>query len=231
MPRGDTDIPHVAFSHHRIGIHRAKSTLEPNVFPELVPLDDESRLSAFDRQRNLGLAYFEVCRLSTSEKERAFYHERAWNILESLPTRGRVDGETAAVLASMYWKKDRELCNKFAQQALEDKNTPSASRSIVLFLIANSLREENDPQSAILRLQELSQLERNSEVWRVLGQCYLDSNRPREALEAFNKALTIRPFRQTIHLGLADAYSRLGNKQLADEHRETARWLALNRRD
>src|SRR5262249_24330641 len=58
MPRGDTDIPHVAFTNHRIVREAPRRTAEgAGRLPELVPTDDLSHLPPLDRQRNLGLAY------------------------------------------------------------------------------------------------------------------------------------------------------------------------------
>src|SRR5262249_54071034 len=59
MPSGDTDIPHIAFTHHRIGRHTTKPAPAPapTRAPDLVATDDVARLPALDQQRNLGLAY------------------------------------------------------------------------------------------------------------------------------------------------------------------------------
>ncbi len=60
MPRGDTDIPHIAFTHHRIGRHAAPPPAVAGRVPELVPIDEAPHLTPLDQQRNLGLAYMEV---------------------------------------------------------------------------------------------------------------------------------------------------------------------------
>src|SRR5262249_27696291 len=60
MPRGNTDIPHIAFTHHRIGKHTVGTAADPVAVPDLVPTDDQSHLSPADRERNLGLAYMQV---------------------------------------------------------------------------------------------------------------------------------------------------------------------------
>ena len=49
MPRGDTDIPHLAFTHHRIGLHTGKPKPPPERLAALAPVDDVSRVSAVRR--------------------------------------------------------------------------------------------------------------------------------------------------------------------------------------
>src|SRR5262249_276206 len=61
LPRAATEVPHVAFTNHRIGVHQ--TPLAPQVETagsgELRPVLDLSGLSEMDRHRSLGLAYAE----------------------------------------------------------------------------------------------------------------------------------------------------------------------------
>src|SRR5205085_11715982 len=51
MPKGDTDVPHVAFTHHRIGKHTKSSPDRGGSrVPDLVALDPNPHLSEPDRQ-------------------------------------------------------------------------------------------------------------------------------------------------------------------------------------
>jgi len=64
MPKGKTDIPHVAFTHHRVGRHLpSPSRPEGGAIPDLVAVDDNPRLAETDRNRNLGLAYLKASAL------------------------------------------------------------------------------------------------------------------------------------------------------------------------
>src|SRR5262249_7133305 len=79
MPRGKTDVQHVAFTHHRIGRHTKQPEPAPvsDATTELVVFDDNPRLTEPDRQRNLGLAYKELARGATSERDAGEYRDRA----------------------------------------------------------------------------------------------------------------------------------------------------------
>ncbi len=51
MPRGDTDIPHIAFTHHRIGLHGTKPPTAADRVPDLVPVENaDVGLSDTDRE-------------------------------------------------------------------------------------------------------------------------------------------------------------------------------------
>ncbi len=76
MPRGDTEIPHIAFTHHRIGRHAAAPLTATEPGATLVPLDNVAHLPAVDQQRNLGLANLEVSRSASAPYSETF-RERA----------------------------------------------------------------------------------------------------------------------------------------------------------
>src|SRR5262249_33643808 len=59
MPKSSVEVPHLAFTHHRIGLHlTAKKTDEQVAATALVPVLDLSHLSTIDQQWLLGLAYW-----------------------------------------------------------------------------------------------------------------------------------------------------------------------------
>ena len=57
MPRGPTDIPHLSFTHHRVGIHATEPRHDKLTESDrLVPVSDVSGLPELERLRLLGLA-------------------------------------------------------------------------------------------------------------------------------------------------------------------------------
>ena len=60
MPHSETKVRHVAFTHHRIGLHSPQPPAKMQRIPDLEPTDDVSRLGLRDLERNLDLAYLEV---------------------------------------------------------------------------------------------------------------------------------------------------------------------------
>jgi tetratricopeptide (TPR) repeat protein len=232
MPRGDTDIPHVAFTHHRIGLHKKHRPIETTRVPELVPADDVSHLSPVDQKRNLGLAYLDAFRNPVYSRFAAVFAQRARDLLEGVYREGLRDPEIAETLAHLWWKqKDYARAGEYARQALRAKELSTEGRSLALFVLALCEIHDRSFQSASGLLEELVRMRRFAEDWRILGKCYLDLSQPRKALPALQQALAIRPYRHTTHLDLAEAYRLLGDTARADEHMARARWLFDHRQD
>jgi predicted CXXCH cytochrome family protein len=232
MPSGDTDIPHIAFTHHRIGRHTTKPAPAPapTRAPDLVATDDVSRLPALDQQRNLGLAYVVASRSQDYPQYADAFAERARTALEAVQAAGLHDGDSAEALAEMYWKKDPVRARSYGRQALEAKDAAPDVRATALILLADLDMKDGDFESAIALLKEAVELRRYSEDWRMLGVCYLMLHQPWQALPAFQQAVAIQPYRYDIHFGLAEAYHQLGNAPRSKEHLEKGQWLFQHRK-
>jgi hypothetical protein len=245
MPSGDTEVPHIAFTNHRIARRPAPrpadlgpgQALRPadasGRAPELVPTDDVSRLAPVDRRQNLGLAYH-----AASENPvyvRAGYagtfRERARALLEAVAAEGLRDPETTTALAEVNLDRDRDTATAYARQALDAPDISALARTSALLVLIRSAMRAHDFDSASRRLKELVLLRRAWDDWYFLGECYLEQGQTSRALPALKQALAIRPDRYEIHIGLAEVYRRLGNMQLAEEHREKAQWLFRHRPD
>jgi tetratricopeptide (TPR) repeat protein len=226
MPHGDTDIPHIAFTHHRIRSHPTKSQPDAGRIPELVPISDVSQLPPIDQKRNLGLAYLQIATEGRGPDQGATYRQRARHLLESVHDAKLRDGATAEALARINWTEQNfERAAAFAQEALDTDDLPAEERAFALLILANCRVREGKTATAIGLLEKLTQLRRNAEDWRLLGFCHLEQNEPRKALRAFEQALTISPFRFDLHEVMAETYRRVGDDQRSKEHQEKAKWL------
>jgi len=230
MPRVGTDIPHIAFTHHRIGIHEAESQKSkspapsPNRVPELVPVDDVSRFSELDRQRNLGLAYFAVSQEHPQERET--YQERARQLLEGVRSSGLPDPEVPGILAFLYQRSDPQRAVDLAREAVAaDKFSPKL-RVHCLYLIAGLSMKMNQLDSARSALDQLVGERRMAGDWGRLGTCRLWQGDLAGAASAFEKAASINPFLPDIHLALAQADEGMGKTAEAQRERSIATRLA-----
>ncbi len=226
MPRGDTEIPHIAFAHHRIGIHRPKPASEPTRIPELVPTDDVSHLSPREQQRNLGLAYLEASYKPEFARYAETFVERAKRLLDEVDAAGlHDDGETSAALAALNFVLDPERSRAYARRAYESKGLGAERRTEVLEHLANAdIKDKNYPV-AIDLLNEVVRLRRKSEDWGRLGASYRLSRKPRESLAALQKALEIRPDDAAVHGELELWCRQMKAPESAAEHAEKRRWL------
>ncbi len=126
MPRGKTEIPHIAFTHHRIGIHRATPAVKGAEVPELMAVDEVDSRNLLEQKRNLGLAYAMVLNKSAPNSEFArVLQSHAFDNLEAVYNAGMRDGEPTAVLAEMYWmSKDFARAASYARKRSKRQACP-----------------------------------------------------------------------------------------------------------
>jgi hypothetical protein len=170
MPTSDTDIPHLAFTHHRIGIHppRPESPTAARSEKGLVPLSDLSAFSELDRQRNLGLAHVYAAE-DEAEPERAREHEvRAYEILRTVWAEGLRDVEVAAALALLAGRAGHDA-GPYVQYALSQPDAPPMARINTLLASAAWHAERGELARALASARELVRLRRASGDWRLLS--------------------------------------------------------------
>lgn len=225
MPRGDTEIPHIAFTHHRIGRHPAPPADAPDRVPDLVPVTDVSLVPDADRRLNLGTAYLMVSQDRASQPFADVFRTRAEENLLAAYQAGLRQGGTTAALAELFRQDDPERALKFARETLAGKGPDPSLRARTLHFAAVAEFQAGEYESALRSFEELTRLRRNAEDWRLLGGTQLKLGRPQEALAALKRALAIYPYRPAIHYGLARAYQAMGNAPMSQEHVTKGRWL------
>lgn len=232
MPRGDTDIPHIAFTHHRIGKHLAETPAVAKSIPGLVPADDVSHLSPSEQRRNLGLAFAEIYLNPLYADYAEAFRERAREHLEAVYDAGLREGETAANLAEIHWSRnDPEKAAEFARIAIDAIDTSARSRANALAILATCERMNLNLTASTSLLERAVKMRRVLNDWGMLGSNHLDLNQPVQSLASFQQALEIRPYSHATHRMLADVYNRLGDANRAREHRDKADWLFRYRRE
>ncbi len=163
MPRGDTDIPHIAFTHHRIGLHGAKPAAVPKDAPELMPTADVAHLPEYDRQRNLGLAYLDASHKPEYAGYSPTFVERARVLLEQVHAAGLRDAETAAGLAAIYLNPDPARSERYSREAYTAADAPAEVRANVLLHLATCNGRDKQYDAAVGQLRQLVTLRRDSE--------------------------------------------------------------------
>ena len=235
MPRGDTDIPHIAFTHHRIGRHtdQPKSKRPYGGAPDIVALDENPHLSDLDRKRVLGLAYTGIARNPLPGWPTKMYWERARPNLAAAYRGGVRDAETIFALTEIAnLNGDLPRVSVLARETLAAPGLQPRTRTSALQMLAIYERDyRHDLPAAAALMEQVVRCRRFADDWRLLGSLYLDDNKPDKALTAFQQALTIRPYRFATHLGLAECYRRLGDNAHMKEHSDKAEWLHLHQQD
>jgi len=227
MPQADTDIAHIAFTHHRIGVHTGDAPRpDAGEIVELVPFDDVSQFSNLDRDRNLGLAYLELSHKRNPVSGAPIYLDRALTLLERVRAQDLPDPEVTAALAQIYWARDPQVALQLAREALESDSLSAGSRVNCLFVVGDTALATGQVEEARLALEKLVTLRRLSEDWLLLAQCRERAGDLHAALRDLARAIAIAPFRPHIHEALAQLHEKLGDAEAAAKERALAGELA-----
>jgi predicted CXXCH cytochrome family protein len=105
MPSSPTDIPHLAFTHHRIGLpgaEKARPAGEERGAARLRPFLDQSRLTEIDRERSLGIGYLEAAGRDKAAGRSAGHMEQALGLLSAVREAGLRDSAVEVSLARIH---------------------------------------------------------------------------------------------------------------------------------
>ena len=223
MPRVATDIPHIAFTHHRIAVHSKEEESRPLAGPgTLVPFEGVSHLPEIDRDRNLGLACLEFADKQSAPQSRQIYRARAVSLLEGVRRRGLSDPEVTAALARIYWEDDPQRSLELAREGLRSARLSARSRVNALFVVGDAALRTNQIEPAVMAFEELVGLRRHSEDWLLLGKCRQHLGDLEQAQRDLGRAAAIAPFRPEIREALAEIYDALGDAAEASRQRTLA---------
>lgn len=225
MPKTGTDIPHFAFTHHRVGIHdgnadtAAASDVEAG---ELVPMSDLSHLSSIDQDRCLGLAYMEWGDKQARSPHWSEYRRRAQELLLRVRSTDARDADVEEALSRIAWEHgDYAAATQFGESALALGDSSSGTPVNALFTLADSHARLGKAAVAAEYLEQLTRSRRMSEDWVLLGQCRLSLRDAPGAAEALERAQQIAAGRPDIAGMLSQIHMQLGDreKQLSQERR------------
>jgi predicted Zn-dependent protease len=201
MPQVSTDIPHIAFTHHRIGVHKQQVAAEP-VDPrqaELVPFGSTADLSPQELRRSHALACAEYSARAATPELSAEFRGRALRELQQLTIETPQDAEVAATLARLSWEAgDLPQAQAAAQRALRAVDLSSGGRVNSLFVAGDVLLQQSRFREAITPLKELTTLRRSSEDWLLLGLARFQSGNQPQGLADVEQAQRTSPFRRDI---------------------------------
>ena len=230
MPSTSTEVPHVAATHHRIGIHQKDASRPVLTGVELAPLDDVSHLPEVEQQRCLGLAFV---RLSVQEADadlREAHRRRARKLLLDVRKQGVRDPLVDANLAKVLQQEQPRRAIDLANDALRYEELSSDARIDALVALHNAQLTLQQFAQAADSLSKLVAERRQSGDWFVLGICKYHQGDIDGALNAVREAAEIRPDRPEHHALLGELYQRRGDAALAAEHLQQAQQLGAARR-
>jgi predicted CXXCH cytochrome family protein len=224
MPRSPTEIPHLAFTHHRIGVHKLAAETPPaSVRPGVLrAFLDLSRFGEVDRKRSLGLGYLEAANREKDEAHLVHYQRQSLALLSGVRKAGRRDPALDAALARLHFDLGRDGVRTHAESALAHADLAGQDRCNVLFMLAEGEQRRGRHAEAAVRLRELTKLRRHPADWLMLADCEKSLGNEAAMIEALTTAVRINPRLWKIHAFLAEDSQRRGDVERAAWHRTRA---------
>jgi predicted CXXCH cytochrome family protein len=231
MPQSPTDIPHIAFTHHRIGIHQANPPPVKVAEPTgLVPVLDVAHLPQLDQQRNLGLAYLQLVGDHAGEEGYRALEDRARELLQQAVAGGIRDPAVQTAMALLdVTQGDVAAARGRAESALSASDIAPVDRATAIQLLARLDLRENRLPAARERLEQLVRLWLAPEDWFLLGLCRQRQGDGDGAIAAFEKVLEIDPGEPGTYRSLIPLYEARGAAEKARRARETLQLLETAR--
>jgi hypothetical protein len=207
MPQVSTDIPHIAFTHHRIGIHVDPKEDQPSPIASgrLAPLHELTNLTELQKHRCLGLAYYEYSHKQSDPAAAANFRSEAIQLLKTVVASDDTDGDVFAALSHFAWEaNDSSTAMEYAQRAIACRDISAKARVNCLLIIGDCHLQANQSQKAVAPLTELVKLRRHSQDWLLLGISLFQSGNEQSGLNAVRQATSIQPFRPDLRQTLKD---------------------------
>lgn len=228
MPRSGTDIPHLTFTHHRIGHHLEQSSWQGNPTSSaengragtLVPLTDSAFIRPPLKEAMLGLAYLEFAGRTEGHSHSGEYLRRAYQLLVRAWQQGERSPETASALVALGAGNEVPELAKYVQAALERSNITAAMRVNFLLSQAFSLADQKRYVAASRLMEKVVVIRRAPIDWQLLGDFRQAAGTPRQAADAFETALQISPLNSDVRRWLIDYYHQMNEHAKADQHRK-----------
>ena len=198
MPKAPTEVAHVAFTHHRIGLHPPAGAppgdaAVPGAAGELRAWRDNPRLSELDEQRGLGLGYVALSREEKRPAAAAAYHERGVRLLSGVRAAGLPAPAAEAALARLQFESQAPAALSLAELALSRPGVAAADRCTALFVVGAERLKRGQFADARATFRELTTLRRHPHDWLLLGECEKALGDRTAAAEAAARAARISP--------------------------------------
>jgi tetratricopeptide (TPR) repeat protein len=226
MPPAPTEVPHVAFTHHRIGIHSADSSEKPAV-SGLTTIQNRENVTKLEFARAEALAYFTTFMAEGDRPEFKEYHLKAWDDLNALKKGGMRDHMVEAALARLaLMRGDRAASENFAREAVLLTDSPTPARLDALDMLSRSLFDQEKYDEALVHYRELTRYSRNAYHWAYLGYCESNVDHLEEALAALKMSLEIEPAQSGAQASIALILYALKRPEEAEEYAKAAKRMA-----
>ena len=195
MPRGPTEIPHFAFTHHRIVIHKPApaATATKVDADQLVLIPGSPTATPLEELRNRGLGYLQFSDATEHVSHVSRYRSQAEQLLRHFNRGGGKDSEVDAALARLQWGVDPPQMFRSAQAVIDAKEASPLAWSAACFALGSTYHELNRPAEARPWLERAATLQPTAEVYRMLGDCLEAGGELAAAIQATRRSYKLAP--------------------------------------
>lgn len=222
MPAKDTEVPHTALHHHRIGIHR-KGEGGDDVVVGLTAVLDTSELTPMQRARGEAMAKFQVAQEQADNENFRDYGIEAAKALIAVKNAGQSDADSDTVLALLAQSQQQsQIAENIAEEVVQSEVKPTRPRIESLRLLAQLAYRSKDFAQAVKYYRELTQYQHQPYDFFHLGICEQNTGQSDNAIQALEKAIDLAPNYTEAHRVLAAILGSKGKTAEAQRHAELA---------
>jgi len=231
MPATTTDLPHLAFTHHRIGLHSDADLAPKPALPvaagELIPIHDLSDLTGAERDFSLGLALLDLEEHHPGDPGVAQWRRRAFDSLNAAYQAGLRDPWLDVLLAEFALQTGNlDSTRLLTVQSLADEDEVSVKvRERAVLTLANHGLTTQQWRRAEHYLERLTRLRAVASDWGFLAQTHQQQGNLAAAIAALEHAATIDPAPGSVHRILAILHRAGGNSARSIWHAQLAERL------
>jgi predicted CXXCH cytochrome family protein len=224
MPKSPTEVPHVAFTHHRIGVHRVSETpaAPGDTVQQMVSLTSEAGLPAADLARGTGLAWLKVALTATSVNSPQAL-QQARDLLQQAWNEGARDAAVADGLAKIAMEIGwREKADEWTAEVLRRDSLPTEERMSSLAIQSELQFDRGEYSQALIGFEELTAARRDARHWLYRGMSEQNLDRTADAIRSVQQSLAINPDNPGAHSALSVLFQLTGDTNASAEHRRLA---------
>lgn len=222
MPKLDTEIPHTAFHHHRIGIHNSKADT-PQVATGLSPILDTSNLTPLERARCEALAKFQVAQEEPDNPNFKDYGFDAAKVLIQLKNSGKADPDANTILALLARSQGQAtIARDLATEVVNEEKQPTRAKVEALRLLAQLAYQNRKFAEAAKLYREVTQYQSEAYDYFQLGISEQNSGQTERAISALKTAVELAPSYLEAHRVLAAILGSQGKAAEARIHEQRA---------
>ena len=225
MPSSPTEVPHVAFTHHRIGIHKPQATPPSSGRSRIISMLARTGLPRADQARVDGLAALGIYQMKPEARDETLLRG-ARELLQEAWEGGAGDIDVAAGLANIAEiTQYDDMIDAWGTQALRMSDEPSEGRATALQVVSELRFRQERFIDAYELLEELTSIRRDARAWFYRGLVAQNLKDTEDAIRSLQMAIDIDPRNAAAHSVLATLFELKNDVEQSDYHRQMARDL------